>query len=95
MSRALLPLKTRVRYEGRVHTLDRRPNQGAEFEKLPDHFWYVIGQVLRSKFRKPILTRKGKSVRASKAAAAAAAAQVAPTPFMATKPEPAKVEVTV
>jgi hypothetical protein len=38
--------------------IDRRPTKGADLEKLPDPIWYTIGQVLRSKFRKPILKVK-------------------------------------
>ena len=55
MSRHTVPLKFRVRYEGRVQTFDRRATKGADLEKLPDPLWYTVGQVLRSKFRKPIL----------------------------------------
>jgi hypothetical protein len=54
MSRQTIPLKSRVRYEGRVKTFDRR----ADLEKLPNPLWYTVGQVLRSKFRKPILGDK-------------------------------------
>jgi hypothetical protein len=53
MSRQNISLKCRVRYEGRVRTVDRRATKGADLEKLPDPLWYTIGQVLRSKFRKP------------------------------------------
>lgn len=63
MSRQSLSLRTRVRYEGLARMIDRRPV--SDLEKLPDPIWYTIGQVLRSKFRKPVL--KGKSKRASKA----------------------------
>jgi hypothetical protein len=55
MSRQSISLKSRVRYEGRVRTFDRRATKGADLEKLPDPLWYTVGQVLRSKFRKPIL----------------------------------------
>jgi hypothetical protein len=79
MSRPLLPLKTRVRYEG----------LGADDEKLPNHIWFVIGQVLRKKFRNPILARKGKSIKAAKKAA------TAPRKTIAKIAEAAKVEVTV
>lgn len=68
MSRFAMTLKSRVRYEGLARTTDRRPNQGADFEKLPDPIWYIMGQVLRSKFRKPILGRKGKAKSAPKPA---------------------------
>jgi len=55
MSRRTLSLKSRVRYEGRVRTFDRRATKGADLEKLPNPLWHTVGQVLRSKFRKPIL----------------------------------------
>ena len=61
MSRQSLSLKTRVRYEGLARMIDRRPFQGVDIEKLPDPIWYTIGQVLRSKFRKPVL--KGRAAR--------------------------------
>ena len=54
MSHRSIPLKSRVRYEGRVRTFDRRGAQGADIEKLPNPLWYTVSQVLRSKFRKPI-----------------------------------------
>jgi len=59
MSRQSISLKTRVRYEGLARTIDRRPISA--LEKLPDPIWYTIGQVLRSKFRKPVL--KGRAAR--------------------------------
>ncbi len=35
-----ISLKTRVRYEGWAQTFDRRADQGADLEKLPEpHFW--------------------------------------------------------
>jgi hypothetical protein len=55
MSRQTISLKSRVRYEGRVRTFDRRATRDADFEKLPSPIWYTVGQVLRSKFRKPVL----------------------------------------
>jgi hypothetical protein len=55
MSRQTISLKSRVRYEGRAQIFDRRPTKGADLEKLPDPLWYTVSQVLRSKFRKPIL----------------------------------------
>jgi hypothetical protein len=58
MSRHTVSLKSRVRYEGRVRTFDRRATQGADLEKLPNPLWYTVGQVLRSNFRKPILADK-------------------------------------
>jgi len=58
MSRQSIPLKSRVRYEGRVKTFDRRATKGADLEKIPNPIWYTVGQVLRSKFRKPVLDDK-------------------------------------
>jgi hypothetical protein len=58
MSRRSISLKCRVRYEGRVRTFDRRATKGADLEKLPNPLWYMIGQALRSKFRKPPGTKK-------------------------------------
>jgi len=55
MSRHTISLKSRVRYEGRVRTFDRRATRGADLEKIPDPLWYTVSQVLRSKFCKPIL----------------------------------------
>jgi hypothetical protein len=55
MSRQNLSLKSRVRYDGRVRTFDRRATRGADLEKLPNPLWFTVSQVLRSKFRKPIL----------------------------------------
>jgi len=55
MSRQTVSLKSRVRYEGRVRIFDRRATRGADLEKLPNPLlWYTVGQVLRSKFTKPI-----------------------------------------
>ncbi|HEV3272016.1 MAG TPA: hypothetical protein VGZ93_07540 [Candidatus Methylacidiphilales bacterium] len=54
MNRQTIPLKSRVRYEGRVRTFDRRATRGADLEQLPDPLWHTVGQLLRSKFRKPI-----------------------------------------
>ena len=54
MSRRTLSLKSRVRYEGRVQIFDRRATRGADIEKLPNPLWHTVGQLLRSKFRKPI-----------------------------------------
>jgi len=51
MSRRTIPLKTRVRYEGRATTFDRRATIGADLEKLPDPIWRTISMVLRSKFK--------------------------------------------
>lgn len=51
MSRRIIPLKSRVRYEGRARTFDRRATIGADLDKLPDPIWRVIGLALRSKFK--------------------------------------------
>jgi hypothetical protein len=64
MSRHTISLKSRVRYEGRVRTFDRRATRGADLEKIPNPVWRMVGQILRSKFRKPLLgdeTRKALS----------------------------------
>lgn len=61
MSRHTVPLKFRVQFEGRVRTIDRRATKGADLEKLPDPLWYTVSQVLRSKFRKPVLGANGKA----------------------------------
>jgi len=55
MSRQTVSLKSRVRYEGRVRTFDRRATRGADLEKIPNPVWYMVGQALRSKFRKPLV----------------------------------------
>jgi hypothetical protein len=63
MSRQTIPLKSRVRYEGRVRIFDRRATKGADLEKLPEPLWFTVGQILRSKFRKPLLGKQtGKSL---------------------------------
>jgi hypothetical protein len=53
MSRQSISLKSRVRYEGRVQTFDRRATVGADLEKLPEPLWYRVGQILRAKSHKP------------------------------------------
>jgi len=58
MSRHTISLKSRVRYEGLVRTFDRRATKGADLEKLPEPLWYMLGQIMRSNFRKPILGKK-------------------------------------
>jgi hypothetical protein len=55
MSRQTVSLKSRVRYDGRVRTFDRRATRDADLENLPNPLWHTVSQVLRSKFRKPIL----------------------------------------
>jgi hypothetical protein len=52
MRRQTISLKSRVRYEGLAHTIDRRPNKGADLEELPNPIWRTVGLVLRSKFKK-------------------------------------------
>jgi hypothetical protein len=52
MSRRTISLKSRVRYEGRAQTFDRRATVGADLEKLPSPLWRTVGHILRSKFRK-------------------------------------------
>ena len=63
MSRHTISLRSRVRYEGRVQIFDRRATKGADLEKLPNPVWYIVGQVLRYKFGKPLL---GKGAKAAK-----------------------------
>jgi len=60
-----IPLRTRVRYEGRVKIFDRRPTKGADLEKLPEPIWYTVGQVLRYKFGKSLLAAKRTKARSS------------------------------
>ena len=52
MSRRIISLKTRVRYEGRAQIFDRRAKVGADLEKLPNPVWRMVGLALRGKFRK-------------------------------------------
>jgi len=49
MNRRTIPLKSRVRYEGRAQTFDRRSAIDADLEKLPNPIWRTVGLVLRSK----------------------------------------------
>jgi hypothetical protein len=49
MNRRAISLKTRVRYEGRAQTFDRRATIGADLDKLPNPIWRTVGLVLRSK----------------------------------------------
>ncbi len=55
MSRRTISLKCRVRYEGRVSTIDRR----SEIEKLPNPIWYTVGQVLRQNFQRVVRGSRG------------------------------------
>lgn len=57
MSRINIPLKIRVRYEGRARTFDRRAKRDTDYEKLPDTVWRLVGLILRSKFT-PTLRKK-------------------------------------
>jgi len=43
MSRNIISLKARVRYEGRAKMFDRRATVGADLEKLPDPIWLMAG----------------------------------------------------
>ena len=52
MSRQVISLKSRVRYEGRAQVFDRRATMGADLEKLPNPIWHMVGFALRGKFRK-------------------------------------------
>ena len=52
MSHRIIPLKSRVRYDGRVRTFDRRATKGADLEKLPDPVWRMVTLTLQSKFKK-------------------------------------------
>jgi hypothetical protein len=64
MSRRFVSLKTRVRYDGLVQTIDNRSKQAVDFEKMPNPIWHIIGQVLRGKFRKPGLGRRARKTKA-------------------------------
>ena len=55
MSRRTISLKSRVRYDGRVSTTDRR----SEIEQLPDPIWYTVGQVLRQNFQRIVRGKRG------------------------------------
>ncbi len=65
MSHTTISLKTRVRYEGRAMTIDRRATKGADLEKLPNPLWYTIGQALHRKYKPAV---KAKTVLVKKAA---------------------------
>ncbi len=60
MHRCTISLKTRVRYEGKAQTFDRRSKLGADLEKLPNPIWRTVGLVLRSKFRDLSASANGK-----------------------------------
>lgn len=51
MSRRIISLKSRIRYEGRVQTFDRRAKEDAALEKIPDPIWRTVGIVLRTRLR--------------------------------------------
>ncbi|HEX4140423.1 MAG TPA: hypothetical protein VHY09_08755 [Candidatus Methylacidiphilales bacterium] len=55
MSRRTISLKSRVRYEGRALTIDRR----ADLEVLPDPVWHTVGQVLRQNFHRIVRGQRG------------------------------------
>ena len=55
MSYRTTSLKSRVRYEGRAFTSDRR----SDLEVLPDPVWHTAGQVLRQNFHKIVRGNKG------------------------------------
>lgn len=55
MSRRTISLKSRVRYEGRAQTFDRR----TDLEELPNPVWYTVGQVFRRNFHTIIRGRRG------------------------------------
>ena len=65
MSRHTISLRSRVRYEGRVQVIDRRATKGADLEKLPNPVWHTVGQVLRNKFGKPLLSKGKKAAKVS------------------------------
>jgi hypothetical protein len=44
MSRRIISLKARVRYEGRAKMFDRRATVGADLDKLPDPIWPMASQ---------------------------------------------------
>jgi hypothetical protein len=48
MSRTI-SLKSRIRYEGRAQTIDRRATKGADLERLPNPIWRSVGLILRAK----------------------------------------------
>lgn len=49
MSRRIIPLKSRIRYEGRVKTIDRRAKRDAALEQVPDPIWRTVRVVLRTR----------------------------------------------
>lgn len=74
MNRRIIPLKSRVRYEGRVQTFDRRATIGADLEKLPNPIWRTVGMVLRSQLTQVTRTVKNKAVESPKENAAPSSA---------------------
>ncbi|MCE0482635.1 MAG: hypothetical protein LV479_00170 [Methylacidiphilales bacterium] len=58
MSRTIISLKARIRYEGKAQIIDRRPTKGADLEKLPDPVWRTVGLVLRTKVRELLAPKK-------------------------------------
>jgi hypothetical protein len=57
-----IPLKTRVRYEGRVQVFDRRSLRDTDLENLPNPIWRMVNQALRTKFRKMAAKRAKKKL---------------------------------
>jgi hypothetical protein len=51
MSRHIISLKSRIRYEGRAQIFDRRAKEDAALEKIPDPIWRTVGVVLRARMR--------------------------------------------
>jgi len=66
MNRRPIPLKSRIRYEGRVRTFDRRATMGADLEKLPNPIWRTVGMVLRSQLIQAARNNRKKTVEAPK-----------------------------
>jgi len=66
MNRRIIPLKSRIRYEGRVQTFDRRATMGADLEKLPNPIWRTVGMVLRSQLTQVARPAKSKAMETPK-----------------------------
>jgi len=52
MNRRIIPLKSRIRYEGRAQIFDRRSKEDTALEKIPDPIRRIVGVVLRTQLRK-------------------------------------------
>jgi hypothetical protein len=60
MSRQHISLKSRVRYEGRVHVVDRRAPGDAN-EKIPNPIWRLVNRALQAvKIGKPVPRKTAK-----------------------------------